>query len=186
MVIEFLNDHLSKNCCKLACIYERRHINYKAQEQQQQHKLDSLETAIKKFCTNEVSPFAGEGLSDQIQVDKILLRHKLCRTEEELEYLNEEDERFVRKLSKKLNSVESAVAKAKPEHLALLQREQLRLLAVRQQAETHLPTPMMLCIANKAFTGGGTNNLEEEKVVDDEEENSNEEKLALFVEAIGP
>ncbi|OBZ80753.1 hypothetical protein A0J61_11198, partial [Choanephora cucurbitarum] len=91
-----------------------------------------------------------------------------------------------------LNSVESAVARAKPEHLALLQREQLRLLAVRQQAETHLSTPMMIRIANEAFTSGGNNNLEEEveekedeeEVVDDEEENNSEEKVALFVEAI--
>ncbi|OBZ80949.1 hypothetical protein A0J61_11002 [Choanephora cucurbitarum] len=168
MVIEFLNDHLSKNC---------------SQEQQQQHKIDSLETAIKKLCTNKVSPFAGEGLSDQIQADK------------------DEDERFVRNLSKKLNSVESAISRAKPEHLALLQREQLRLLAVRKQAETHLSTPIMLCIADEAFTDGGKNNLQEEveeeveeeeedeeedeeEVVDDEEENNSEEKLALFVEAI--
>ncbi|OBZ81130.1 hypothetical protein A0J61_10820, partial [Choanephora cucurbitarum] len=82
-----------------------------AQEQQQQHKLDSLETAIKKFCTSEFSPFAGEGLSDQIQANKVLLWHKLYRTEEKLEYLKEEDERFVRNLSRKLNSVESAVAR---------------------------------------------------------------------------
>ncbi|OBZ80748.1 hypothetical protein A0J61_11203, partial [Choanephora cucurbitarum] len=81
-------------------------------------------------------------------------------------------------------------ARAKPEHLAQVKREQLRLLTVRKQAETHLSTPMMLCIADQSFTGGGKNNLDveeeddEEEVVDDEEENSSEEKHALFVEAI--
>ncbi|KAI8326583.1 hypothetical protein EDC96DRAFT_592896 [Choanephora cucurbitarum] len=106
-VIRLLNEHLHANC---------------SQKEIEINKLDYLEAAIKKFFKE----------SSLALNEDVLAWHKLCRVQEELQLLKDEEKRYVDNLDRKINFVELAMEQAKPEHVVLIQEQMRKLVLLKK------------------------------------------------------
>ncbi|KAI8356778.1 hypothetical protein EDC96DRAFT_258294 [Choanephora cucurbitarum] len=160
IIIEKLNEHLTKNC---------------SEEDKALYSLDSFATAIKKYSKEEANGMTNE----------ILAWHQARRAREELRFLNDEDEQFVRNLEQKLKAVKIAIEANTFGQAVFLEQEYRRLLAIKERAESFLETPFLVNCADEVVTDGGKSIVVEEVgEVEEVEEDVEENRITMLVKAI--
>ncbi|KAI8326826.1 hypothetical protein EDC96DRAFT_590223 [Choanephora cucurbitarum] len=135
--IRLLNKHLQNNCIKrisISRVFEHSKCTNEnlGQEEVESNQLESLGAAIKKFPKE----------SSLALSEDVLAWHKLCRIQEELQLLKDEEKRFVDNLDRKIYFVELAIEQAKPEHVVLIGKQRRKLALLKKITSVFLDIPV--------------------------------------------